>query len=148
LKKVYTSIAVLLLLSGIGFTQGNYVPNANEEIYGTWINPKMQMQKNVSFVGGSKDYFLADGTEPFIESNAKLANKWTDAEGNVWYQRYGTIVTGAYKGTKWQSLEKISQSGLIREWVSKAVTTFAAENYPKTIDPKDHDYRIYYRAGG
>ena len=148
MKKVYTSIAVLLLLSGIGFAQDNYVPKANEEIYGTWTNPKMQLQKNVSFVDGSKDFFLADGIEPFMESKVQLAKKWIDAEGNVWYLRYGTVVTGAYQGTKWQSLEKIGKSGSIREWVSKVVTTFGPENYPKAIDPKDKDYRIYYKAEG
>lgn len=146
MKKVCLTITVLILLTGTGFSQNSYVAKVDEEIYGTWTNATMQMQKNISYMGGSKDFFLADGTEPFVESKAELANKWTDADGNVWYQRYGTIVAGAYQGTKWQSLERISKSGSVREWVSKVVASFAPENYPQAIDPKDRDYRIYYRS--
>jgi len=126
--------------------QSSYSPKPDEEIYGTWTNSAMQFQKNVSFAGGSRDYNRIDDTIPAFESKAQLNDKWTDSDGNIWYTRFGTVVSGLYAGEKWQSLERISRAGNVREWVVKMVSDFSPKNYPTAIDPADLEYRIYYRA--
>jgi hypothetical protein len=137
----------LLLFTSIGYAEGRYAARADEEIYGTWANPNMLRQKNVSFADGSRDYVKVNDTAPIFESEAQLASKWIDADGKVWYKRLGIVIAGAYKGAKWQSLERITRSGTVREWVTRTVTDFAPGNYPTVIDTTDSEYCIYYRVG-
>jgi hypothetical protein len=139
------AVVLSLALALAGCAKKSFSPSDNEVIYGTWINPSLQVQKNVSFAGGSRDYARLDDANPLMESETELEARWVDSEGNTWYKRFGTIIAGQYKGTKWQSLERISKSGEIREWVSKIVTSFAPENYPKVIDPLDPMYNEYRR---
>ena len=144
---VFNCLIVLSTFAFSAYADSNYVPKANEEIYGTWTNTAMQRQKNVSVADGSRDYLTVADKLPVIESKAQLASKWMDSDGNVWYKRFGTVISGEYKGAKWQSLEKISKTGKVREFVSRVVDDFAPGNYPTSIDPNDHDYCIYYRSG-
>jgi hypothetical protein len=148
MKKVMILLAagaLVLAFALAGCAKKPFMPSDNEVIYGTWINPSQQVQKNVSFAGGSRDYAGLDDANPSMESETQLEARWVDSDGNTWYKRFGTIIAGQYKGTKWQSLERISKSGERREWVSKIVTSFAPENYPKVIDPLDPMYYEYRR---
>jgi hypothetical protein len=136
----------LLFVAANSYAQKMYVPKADEEIYGTWTNQGMEFRKNVSFYGGSRDYMQIEDNVAIFESNVQLVEKWIDTDGNVWYKILGNVISGAYQGTKWQSLEKISKAGTVREWVAKIVTAFADDNYPSAISASDNDYRIYYRS--
>ena len=123
-----------------------YVPKTNEEINGTWINEKIAPQKVVNSPSGWKEYSYASDAVPLDEGNGGIDSKWTDSEGNIWYRTFSTVTSATYKGTKTQGLEKISKSGKVYESVFNIVAEFDPKNYPTKIDPKDSNYRIYYRA--
>jgi hypothetical protein len=80
---VLLSFLALILLGGCG--PGKYVPRANEEFYGTWINEKMDPMKIVISPDGSfGDYNLTTATTPFRGGKWKIFRKWTDSEGSVY----------------------------------------------------------------
>jgi hypothetical protein len=140
--------------------QDKYVPKANEELYGTWTNENastMQPQKSINFPGGYKAYEKITDTSPFEEGTEQIAEKWTDSEGNVWYKIINVITLGIvpsgpykgydYKGWKIQCLQKVSNSGTVREWTWVQVPAFDPSLYPTKIDPTDSQhYAIVYRA--
>jgi len=145
--------AAVILLSLIPFgaiAQGKYVPKANEELYGTWINDKsindQHIQKQISTSDGDKCYLEVSDSVSFFEDEWQIYSKWTDSEGNIWYKIFGTVKAGAYEGTKWQELAKLSKSSTVWEYVYTIVYEFDPNLYPTKVDPKEGYYRILYRA--
>ncbi len=135
----------MALLAGCG--PGKYVAKANEEIYGTWTNDKATPQKIVSTSAGWKQYSYISDTVPLLEGTGGIESKWTDSDGNIWYKTSSAITSETMKGDKSQELDKLSKSGTVWESVWIWVREFGPGNYPPKIDPKDANYRIYYRAG-
>jgi hypothetical protein len=154
------TLVILLSIIPFGaYAQEKYVPKENEELYGTWTNQSAnsaQPQKTVNFDGGYKDYEkISDTINPYEEGTEQIVEKWTDSEGNIWYKTLTTVTFGItpsgpykgydYKGWKFQSLEKLSKSGSVREVMSVRVSDFSPKLYPRKIDP-DGDYMRFYRA--
>ena len=142
-------LVALMQQQGADYGQ-SYVPTKNEECYGTWINDKTinqgHIQKKVCGPDGNKDYSEISDPTPVFEDEQQIDSKWTDAEGNIWYKTYGTVKAGAYKGTKWQELDKLSKSATVWEYVFCIVADFSPNNYPSEVSPTNGNYRIFYRA--
>ena len=144
------TMTLLSMIPLVVLAQGKYVAKPNEEVYGTWINEKtinsFHMQKTVSTPNAWKDFTEVKDIVPHDEGTTRIDEKWTDSEGNVWYKTFNTITKGTWKGYKNQALQKISQSGTVMEMVFISVGEFDPKLYPTTVDPKDDNYRIFYRA--
>ena len=148
MKKRIVLAVLVVLFTASGYAQTtDYIPKANEELYGTWTNESMSPQKTVNFAGGCKDFDLLSDSVSFGGGTEQIASKWKDSEGNIWYKTLdkGTA-GGAYAGYKWQALQKFSKLGTVREFEVKVVGEFDPNSYPTKIDPKDSSYKIYYRA--
>lgn len=151
---VFGAFLALALLAGCG--PGKYVPTANEEIYGTWTNPQEPphiptIQKAVYAPGSFKGYNLVSSTTPQLECSWEITGKWKDSEGNVWYKGHSKITGGTIgdTGAEWVSLYKLSKSASVLEEVLKIPTSdqeIKKPVYPVSIDPKDDNYHIKYRA--
>jgi hypothetical protein len=142
----------LLVLVGVialgGRVVCQYIPLANEELFATWLNVNMALQKTVNLNGEIKDYMFKDDSSTYQEATEQIASKWTDSDGNIWYQTFGTMTSGPYKGIKYQDLHKLSKDATVNEFQFKApVFSFSPNGYPKELDSSNSNYRIYYRAG-
>jgi hypothetical protein len=71
-----------------------FVPEYDEEIWGTWVNMDnlgygSHPQKVVNYYWGSYDIFMkATDINPAFKGAMILVEKWTDKEGNIWYEAY------------------------------------------------------------
>jgi hypothetical protein len=154
-KSTFVLMALAVLLAAIppvAFGQEKYVPKPDEELYGTWVNEEMNPPKTVIGPDGTfADYFPATYNKPFRGGTVEIFKKWTDSEGNVYYDTFDTFTSGmGVQGMKTQSLRKVSKSGTVLEWSWAAVSEFGPEKFPSTIDTNSqHDvsgYFIYNRA--
>ena len=78
---------------------------------------------------------------PFDQGPEQIVDYWTDSEGNVWFK-----TNAIENGAKFQTLQKISKSGAVLEFVANGVTSFDSKSYPIKVDPTGGYYHIYYRA--
>lgn len=144
--------APVVLLTAVllaGCATSKYVPKANEELYGTWVNENSLPQRIVQVPDGWEQYLYTDDSQPFARASAVIVSKWTDAEGNIWYKSFGTITAGLYPGEKFTELDKLSKSGTVWEFVWTMPTNdreLITLVYPTKIDPKSPEYGIYHRA--
>jgi hypothetical protein len=83
-------LAALLLLGGYCFGQ-NYVAKANEELYGTWIMVKGDFPKMINLPGKREQFFSVDASTPSQELAVEIENKWTDSDGNVFFQDFCNV---------------------------------------------------------
>jgi hypothetical protein len=124
-----------------------FVPSNNEEIFGTWINTRYSgeqtwAQKYVHYTWGYCEYYSkVDNKHPAVGwlGTSSLVDKWTDAEGNIWYKefvRYQSNSVGTY-----YKLIKISNNGTNLEcmWSKRDFSVEADLNRGNAT------YRIYYR---
>jgi hypothetical protein len=140
---VFAGFVALVLLAGCG--PGKYVPKANEEIYGTWINEGIRWQKLVVFAGGNKAYLSVADAEPDMETTEQISAKWKDGDGNIWYKTFDRWISGHLKGTKSQYLWKIS-NGSQMELTGEAVKDFNEKSFPLDLrSDRLADHRIYQK---
>ena len=149
-----SAILLALLLLG-GCAPGK----PKEEIYGTWTNDTStntyviisgHIQKVVNTPDGRwKEYSKISDSDFLQEGTRRIDSKWTDSEGNIWYKSVMVVTAGklADPGTTAQELDRLSKSATVWESVFALVGKVHPELYPTTIDPKNANYRIYYRAG-
>ena len=71
---------------------GFYVPKLDEEIYGTWINADYRRddqpsaQKSIFYDWGySVGFCKITDTFPIDKWTFIIVDKWSDYEGNIWY---------------------------------------------------------------
>jgi hypothetical protein len=153
-KILLISAALLFLIPFAAKAQEKYVPTANEEFYGVWMcreNPDYNHpQKSVITADGYKSFLHTPDTASQEEGTMVIDSKWTDSGGNIWYKILGTVTTGQWKGYNFQALEKLTNSGTIKESVFQPIglgTKFSPKYYPLTIDPSKPTYEIRYREG-
>ena len=147
------SLVPIVLLASIllgGCASGKYVPTANEQLYGTWINEKsinqFHVQKAICTSDGWKEYYNISDTFPLNEGTREIVSKWVDDNGNIWYKTFSTITFGKNTGLKGQELNKLSKSCTVWESVVEPVGEFNSSSFPKKIDPNNWTYNILYRA--
>lgn len=129
--------AVLFALTGPSHAQDMaYIPEDNEELYGTWVNMDRvyPRQKLINYPGEWAAFGTVKSEKTDETGKYKITDKWTDSEGNIWYK---TEVSRHVQ--KVYQLDKISNSGKTWEFI------FGSSKYPMKIDPKDADYYIYHR---
>ena len=124
-----------------------YLAKDNEELCGTWENPNYSRQKGWNTMQTQKLVFRANRTfERFAwvdrddsewSGSYKIKSKWTDSEGNVWYKIHWKY----FYRLEHYGLFKISYSGKKCEFVTDSIEY----GYPKKIDPRAYEYRVYYR---
>ena len=117
-----------------------------EEIYGTWVNSDYNASAEMAKLIINSDPGIRDdanGTrimytresdeQPEFYLTFRIAEKWKDDDGNIWYK------IEPFAETVYYELWKISNSGNTLE------LDISRQNYPEDIDPNHADYRIYYR---
>jgi hypothetical protein len=150
----FVFLAILFALVGaLGFGQEKYTPNPNEVINGTWVNDEMMPPKVVVSPDGTIEYYFpASFSKPYQTWKSEIVKKWTDPDGNVYYETYDTLTSGGtMEHTRFQCLKKISKSGTVLEWNWVTVSEFRPEKFPPAIDPTKNSvdvagYLIYERA--
>jgi hypothetical protein len=79
---------------------GFYVPRAKEEIYGTWVNTtdyhgsRSYAQKIEFYDWGYWQEYSKETDEFYKEGTYVLVDRWTDAEGNIWYKDFVRMRNG------------------------------------------------------
>ncbi len=131
MHRLFTAILVsLFLFVSFAHSEESYVPKENEQIYGIWVNEEY----NATKVYARWDW-NSDGTwagypkttgEPNQEGPYSITEKWTDAEGNVWYK---VKWKNKWIGNTGFGLLKISDSGATIE------ASYLYTDYPAKIDP-------------
>lgn len=149
LRYVLTGLLVSLI---VGCATGKYVPKANEELYGTWMNEKTQnhdlIQKIVYDASGWQEYTKVSDSKALEGGTWSMDSKWTDVQGNIWYKVFCTFTTGWAAGMDVQVLYKLSNSATTLEWVYKMSSQSSGISYPSKIDPTSDTYHIFYRQAG
>jgi hypothetical protein len=140
------SLVLVYLIPFAGYADNKYVPTTDEVYYATWINKETYPQKMVKYSDGTFEDYELDETTPFRGGTSEIIKKWTDTEGNVFYDTYDAFTKGSMTGYKVQSLWKISKSGTVCEMVWTPVGIFDSSGFPAAIDPKSDRYFIFYRA--
>lgn len=136
------SVVFLALVMLVGCTNAN-----NGLFYGTFTNEKTAAkQKLVRTPGVFKYYMLVSDTEPFQEGTEQIIGYSVDSEGNTWHKTFGIMTSGPYKGTKFQSLQKLNKGGTTLELVYTTVVALDPESFPKNMAPTDGIYEFYNRA--
>ncbi len=145
-----TRFALLVVAAAVlaACTASGYRPGPNEALYGTWIGVKAAHQKMVIEAGTLTRFALADDTQAFHACAQRIAARWADAEGNLWYKTSETITggLGGLKGSKWQSLHRLSRSGMTLETVAIPVRDFDAKAFPHKLDPANEAYAVFHRG--
>ena len=154
-----SSCVVLIALILLGScAPGKYVPKANEELYGTWINKSYSghydllnddhAQKEVIDSNGYHVFRFVDDFAEYYVGAETITSKWTDSEGNIWYKTY----KGGWNQNEIKTsvvphfLYKLSKSATVRESVYANRDTYTPSAFPTKIDPKDQSYLVYNRA--
>ena len=119
--------------------ENEYKAKENEELFGTWVNmdykDEMHAQMIVFKLGEYGVYSSDNDNEPMWTAEYSTSQKWTDANGSIWYKhrfKAGAMGSGF-------ELCKISESGKTLEYI------FSQWEYPKELDINNENYRIYYR---
>jgi hypothetical protein len=139
-------LLALTLLAGYSYGQ-SYTPSPNEVFYGTWVNEKMYPQKMVKRSDGSyDDYATVSDTTPFRGGRYEIFKKWTDSEGNVFYETYDTFSFGIHLKT--QNLWRVSKSGTLLEmtyYVVWAGDEYSPDKFPK-VEMLEYPSFIFNRS--
>jgi hypothetical protein len=107
--------------------------------------PKIVMDPDGSFA----NYFPVTYNKPFQGGKSEIFKKWTDSEGNVYYNTFNTFAFGSSYMNKTQNLWKVSKSGTVLEMIWAIVGEFGPDKFPTfdtKIDNMNAGYLIFYRA--
>lgn len=149
-------VSLLTLLASCG--SGKYVPKANEELYGTWINKNysghydflndVHAQKEVIDSNGYHVFRFVDDFAEYFVGAETITSKWTDSEGNIWYKTHkgGWSQNEIKTSVVPHFLYKLSKSATVRESVYAIRDTYTPSAFPTKIDSKDPSYLVYDRV--
>jgi hypothetical protein len=138
LVSILILVLIVLILVGSGTNEKKaYVATDEEELYGTWINPDILVQKKIIYPDGKDETFYSkSAVNPFVTGQITIVKKWIDRKGDVYY--HCTWSSNVEPSTQYW-LVRISDSGNAMETVSSPI------DFPKKVDPNDLDYGIRYR---
>jgi hypothetical protein len=129
---------------------------------GTWTNEEMGFPTKVVNMGEAVSYVGVHGWDGWKGSRRVVAT-WSDGEGNRWFKTFETVTENGcgaaaghaficpIVGTKWQLLQRISESGKTLEFVFVEVDQLDETKFPTTLEPDLSDlalaanHRIYHR---
>ena len=130
-------VLAVLFITGSGATEKNaYVATDKEELYGTWVNLDILVQKKIIYPDGKDETFYSkSAVNPFVTGQITIIKKWTDRKGDIYY--HCTWSSNVEPSTQYW-LIRISDSGNVVEIVSSPI------DFPNKVDPNDLDYGIRY----
>lgn len=144
-------VLLLLLFNSCVTEKEAYIPIANEELFGTWINttykPVSDEKRGNHFhtikynPDGSFEGYRTAGDLAPLTGNYTIVAKWTDSEDSVLYKlivKCGDETSGYDRATLYE-LQKISNSGQTLEYMS------SLNDYTTEIDPDHPEYHILSR---
>ena len=150
-------LGCLIPILAVSYTTRPFFSGTDQSFYGIWINTdyvrdyykgiKIGDYKIIQNPSGAWiSYFRVDNTTPYCAGDRSVVEKWSDYEGNIWYKTMGTNLAGGLSGYRfgpftYNELHRVSSSGDVWEYVAKP----AHLGWPTEIDPKNPEYRIYYR---
>ena len=145
---IMTLVLAVLIINSCATSKKAYIPQDNEELYGTWVNPEYDekgiMAKWVLKPDGTFDaYSKSNSNRVFEVGTFSIAAKWSDSNGNVCYKYYKTNMdTGATKNPfRYYFLVKIHKDG------NKIEELWSSTDYPTEFDPDNLRYNlwVFYR---
>jgi len=139
-----------IIIGGCATGKKTYVATEDEELYGTWVNPDYddttggQPGRTVIENGTYEVFALTNITRWLIRGEYTITDKWTDSEGNTWYNYKVTKLwyqTNVTRTDPLYGLAKISDSGRTLE------RAYSGIDYPQEINPDalEFIYQIHYR---
>ena len=135
---IFLIIMAFIAVEIYGENENIYIPKANEEIYGTWINEDMITQKLIYYYWGYGEEYREESNEtPAGKLTFIIVEKWSDSKGNVWYKtfkRYNAAILNEF----W--ITKISNNGTVYESVYN-VGEFPTKD---ELNVDHFNYLIYY----
>ena len=146
---MYALLVILLTSTALLIDCGakRYTMKSSEEIFGTWVSDKSNPQKLTMHPDATwEEYIYQTDPTPSYKGVYEVVEKWKDVEGNTWYKEIVTDTFGLGKSGKSQELDRIDKSGRVWELVYNEMGQYDPDNFPKKIDPKHPNYRIYERA--
>ena len=138
-------IMLFLMLHSCVTEKNTYIPTANKELFGTWINTDekgipLSEQKKVNYPDGTwKFYPKVTDTEEHCKGPSTITDMWIDSEGAIWY----TSIWECFHGMRGYEIGKISDSGNTWEYIVSYTRELTSEDWQP--DDLKNDYHIYYR---
>jgi hypothetical protein len=146
-------VLVLSILGGCA-TAGNrgghrefLVPDRDEVLYGTWVNPDYRLPgaapKVTHAPWGLVQWFAAiDAAASERVGSSIIVERWTDEKGDVWYKELRRTSPGRSAGDSSCVLDRVSGDGEVLESVTGSVAWPA----PPDLDPdRNPTYVRYFR---
>ena len=134
-------VTILVAASCFAEEKDYFIPTRNEELYGIWINETYTGLSDQKWVlsdwGYCEAFNKATDTIPKTRWTNSIVDKWTDAEGNIWYK----VFEQAYYGGSYYAVYKIGNDNKVLECTWKR-TWFPSED---DLNLRQGGYRIYYR---
>ncbi len=155
MKSLIATFVLAISVIILSCTSQQYVPTADEEIYGVWENEDY-LAHTAEFWSESQQVVMKSGGEgqmgrlleradvgTKMDIVYTITSKRTDTEGNVWYEQIWTAYF-EYGGklqehSRFYVLSKVSDSGKTLELIRDET------GYPAEMDPENPGYRIFYR---
>jgi hypothetical protein len=95
LVTVLVSVIPLSLPPAASFSADKYVPTSGEVLYGSWTNKDLEPARIVTKPDGTIEWYASlSDTAVLMGGKAEIFSKWTDSEGNVWYQVFAGPAPG------------------------------------------------------
>jgi len=123
-----------------------YVPEPDEPLYGTWVNPGLRLPlfypKLVISPWGLVEYFGSLEDDRYDWRGVSLiVSKWVDEEGSTWYREFSRCsMKGFYAGHAF-NLVRVSAQGSVLEFVYGNL----GWPEPRELDPDMNPTYVRYR---
>ena len=155
MKPILTGTVLAVLVMVLGCASQQYMPKADEPIYGTWENEDY-LAHTSEFWSESQQVVIRPGGEcemsrllgqadvgSKMDIVYSITSKWADDAGAIWYQQLWTAYF-EYGGklqehSRFYVLSRISDSGKKLELIK------ASDDYPAEMDSESVEYRVFYR---
>jgi hypothetical protein len=123
-----------------------YVPEVDESLYGTWVNPAYQppgpAAKLIIYPWGLVEVFEGVTDTVFSRTGTSIiVDRWTDQAGNIWYKEYRRNSRKEINDGSAFVLARISSNEEVLEFVS------GVEGWPNlsNLDPDLSPTYVIYR---
>ncbi len=142
-------LCCMIPILAVSFTINPVASGSGRGIHGVWINTEYSgndvlsyHQKIIHYSNGTWSAFCqVTSPKPRRVGNDTVVEKWFDVEGNTWYKLASERAVSCWGHCNEHRLCRVNRSGDTLEFVSKP----AHLGWPTEIDPKDPEYRVYYR---
>jgi hypothetical protein len=87
----FLTLILIVFTLVVATGENGYTPKENEEYYGIWVNPEYNMRTLDAKIlikpdGTFYEYSMTKSDSWGTKGEYKINEKWTDAEGDIWYK--------------------------------------------------------------